>query len=142
MAELFLKRTPTGFQAADEWSFETLKRFKIGDVYRANVRKSRNYEHHKLAFALLSLTFKNQERYTNFDDFRKAVALAAGHSTELMTVDGEIIRLPGSLSFDALDEVEFGRVMQNMLTVCAHILHDMDEGELAREVEAYGGSHV
>lgn len=137
MARMFLKRTLTGFVPADQAAEDLCKGYKIGEIYKADVVKPRSYQHHKLAFALLSLTFKNQERYQNFDDFRKAVALAAGHSREFISLDGEVMREPGSLAFDALDEVEFTKVMAAMMTVCAHILHDMDEAELAEQVAIY-----
>jgi hypothetical protein len=141
MAKLFLKRTLAGFAAADEASSELMRKYKVGDIYKASVTKSRSYQHHKLAFALLSLTYENQDRYTNFDDFRKAVALAAGHSREYISLDGEIVREAGSLSYDALDEVEFGKIMPIMMTICAHILHDMDLSELEAEVSRYADEH-
>lgn len=136
MARLYLKRTLSGFVPADEPSAELARKYKTGEVYRADVVKPRSYAHHKLAFALLNLTFSNQERYGNFDDFRKAVAMAAGHSREYVGIDGEIWREAGSLSYDALDEVEFTRVMASMMTICAQIL-DVTEPELAGEVSRY-----
>lgn len=141
MAELYLKRSLSGFIPADEASSELMRKYKVGEVYRADVVKPRSYQHHKLCMALLSLTYENQDRYQNFDDFRKAVALASGHSREFTSLDGEIIREAGSLSYDALDEVEFGQLMPRMMTVCAHILHDMDLTELEAEVARYADQH-
>ena len=140
MARLYLKRTLSGFAAADEPSVDIARKFKVGEIYRADIVKPRSYAHHKLAFALLNLTFSNQERYGNFDDFRKAVAMAAGHSREYVGIDGEIWREAGSLSYDALDEVEFTRVMASMMTICAQIL-DVTEPELAGEVSRYADEH-
>lgn len=140
MARLYLKRTLSGFAPADEPSADIARKFKVGEIYRADIIKPRSYAHHKLAFALLNLTFSNQERYGNFDDFRKAVAMAAGHSREYVGIDGEIWREAGSLSYDALDEVEFTRVMAAMMTICAQIL-DVTEPELAGEVSRYADEH-
>lgn len=140
MARLYLKRTLSGFAPADEPSADIARKFKVGEIYRADIIKPRSYAHHKLAFALLNLTFSNQERYGNFDDFRKAVAMAAGHSREYVGIDGEIWREAGSLSYDALDEVEFTRVMASMMTICAQIL-DVTEPELAGEVSRYADEH-
>ena len=136
MARLYLKRTLSGFAPADEPSADIARKFKVGEIYRADIVKPRSYAHHKLCMALLNLTYSNQERYGNFDDFRKAVAMAAGHSREYVGIDGEIWREAGSLSYDALDEVEFTRVMAAMMTVCAQIL-DVTEPELAGEVSRY-----
>lgn len=141
MAKLYLKRTLVGFAAADEATSELMRKYKIGEVYKADVVKPRSYQHHKLCMALLSMTYENQDRYTDFTVFRKAVALAAGHSIEYVSLDGEIIREAGSLSYDALDEVEFGQLMPRMMTVCAHLLHDMDLDELEAEISRYADEH-
>lgn len=140
MARLYLKRTLSGFVPADEPSAELARKYKTGEVYRADVVKPRSYQHHKLCMALLTLTYQNQERYTNFDMFRKAVALEAGHVNEIIKLDGEVVLEPGSLSYDALDEVEFTRVMGAMMTICARIL-DVSEPELAGEVSRYADEH-
>ena len=140
MARLYLKRTLSGFVPADEPSAELARKYKTGEVYRADVVKPRSYQHHKLCMALLTLTYQNQERYTNFDMFRKAVALEAGHVNEIIKLDGEVVLEPGSLSYDALDEIEFTRVMASMMTICAQIL-DVTEPELAGEVSRYADEH-
>lgn len=137
MARLFLKRTLTGFVAADEPSQELTRKYQVGEIYRAEIVKPRSYKHHKLAFALLNLTYENQERYTSFEIFRKAVAIAAGHVDELIKLDGEIIFLPRSINYDTLDEIEFTKVFGAMMTVCAGILHDVGIMELEAEVSRY-----
>lgn len=139
--KIYLKRTLTGFVPADEASADATRKYKVGEVYRADVVKPRSYQHHKLCMALLNLTYENQERYQSFDVFRKAVAFAAGHVNEYPSIDGEIICEAGSLSYDALDEVQFTAVMTAMMTVCAHILNDMDEAELAAQVAIYADQH-
>ncbi|MDE2107343.1 MAG: DUF1367 family protein [Patescibacteria group bacterium] len=136
MARLFLRKTLTGFAPADGPSTETWKRYKLNEVYKSDVVKPRSYRHHCLAFALLSLTFDNQDRYDNFEHFRKAVAIAAGHVEELVTLDGEVLLQPKSISYDALDEVEFTQVSAAMMAVCARLL-DVSEPELAAEVSRY-----
>jgi hypothetical protein len=136
MARLYLKKTLTGFVPADEETRMLGRKYKLGEIYKADVVKPRSYQHHKLCMALLNLTYQNQERYTNFEEFRKAVAMAAGHCEELHTLDGEVLKLPGSLSYDALDEVEFTQVMAAMMSVCCGIL-GMNAPELEAEVSKY-----
>ncbi len=146
MARIYLKRVLTGFVAADEPSATLLRRYKVGEVYRADVVKPRSYKHHKLIMALLNLTFENlPERfarsYASFDQFRYAVALEAGHSESFVTLHGEILTQPKSISYDAIpDDVEFGKVASAMMTICARIL-EMTEPELAIEVAKYADAH-
>lgn len=122
MARLYLKKTLTGFAPADEETRELGRKYKLGEVYRADVVKPRSYQHHKLCMALLNLTYLNQEQYSTFEQFRKAVAMEAGHCEELHTLHGEVLKLPKSISYDALDEVEFTAVFGAMMTVCCSIL--------------------
>ena len=137
MARMYLKKTLTGFAPADEPSLEVARKFKLNEIYRADVVKPRSYQHHKLIFSLLSLTYENQERYSNFEVFRKAVAFAAGHVSEWTTLDGEIVREAASISYDALDEISFTAVAGAMMTVCAHLLGDIGIPELEAEVSKY-----
>lgn len=143
MARLYLTRTLTGFIPADEPSRETWKRYKLGEEYRADIVKPRNYKFHKLCFALLNLTFDNQEQYepTQFNLFRKMVAIEAGHVEYVTSPDGEIFPQAKSLSYDEMDDIEFEQLFPKMMDVCATIMHNMDKKELAREVEIYASQH-
>lgn len=141
MADVYLKRTLTGFVPADEASAEATRKYKVGEIYRAKVVKPRSYQHHKLCMALLNLTFENQERYDNFNKFRYAVAVEAGHFDELVAPSGEVFKMPRSLSYDALDEVEFSQVMPALMTVCANLLGGMGLTELEAQVSIYCDQH-
>jgi hypothetical protein len=146
MARIFLKRTLTGLAAADEPSASLLRKYKVGEVYRCDIVKPRSYKHHKLCMALLNLTFENlpekcSKSYATFNQFRYALALEIGHSESFVSLDGEIMTLPKSISYDAIpDDVEFGKIMAAMMTVCARIL-DLDEPHLAAEVSKYADEH-
>jgi hypothetical protein len=133
----FLRKTLTGWAPADEASRDAWSHYKLGDVYRADVVKPRSYQHHKLCMALLSLTYGNQDRYTSFEHFRKAVAIEAGHVDELIGLDGVIYLQPKSISYSALDEVEFTKVFGAMMTVCARLLGGIGMTELEGEVSRY-----
>lgn len=142
MARLFLKKTLSGFIAADEPSLEIAKKYKLNGVYRADIVKPRSYQHHKLCMALLSMTYQNlpeqlEHTWPTFDKFRYAVAEESGHVDEYVTLDGETKTRARSISYDSIpDDVEFGRVMAGMMTICARIL-DMSEPDLAAEVSRY-----
>lgn len=146
MARVFLKRTLTGFVPADETSLELTRKYKVGGVYRADVVRPRSYEHHKMIFSMLSLTYKNlperlSAQYPSFDSFRYALAKASGHIVRYIDLDGVACEEAGSLSYDAIpDDVEFGQIAAAMMTICAQIL-DVTEPELAGEVSRYADEH-
>lgn len=139
MARVYLKRTLNGFSAADEASQEIVRRYKVGEVYRADVVKPRSYQHHKQMFALLDLTYNNlPDRYKAIwptdKAFRRGLAQAVGHVEEFATPDGEIHTIPLSLSYDDVpDEVDFGKIAGLMMAVCAELL-GVDVPDLAAEV--------
>lgn len=139
MAKLYLKRTLGGsFIAADESSLEIARRFRADTILRADIVKPRSYRHHCQFLALLDLTFQNQDKYTDFKMFRRAVALAAGHVEQVITLDGECQLVPLSYSYDELpDEIEFTEKFAAAMTVCAHLMHDMGIPELEAEVSRY-----
>lgn len=143
MARLYMHKRPDGaFVPADEPSAEVSRKYKANQVYRCDLVRPRSYEHHKLCMALLNLTYLNlpeklEALWPTFDLFRYAVAEAAGHFIEYVTIEGEVKRTAKSISYDAIpDDVEFGKVMAGMMTVCARIL-DVSEPELAGEVSRY-----
>jgi hypothetical protein len=137
MADIWLKRTLTGFAPADDEATETAKRYKLGELYRGKIVKPRSGPAHRLCFALLSLTFANQDTYKDFRQFRRWLAWKVDHTDEVMDPSGEIIKFPRSLSFDDVDQVEFDKLFPKMMTACAHLLHDIGLEELEAEVARY-----
>jgi hypothetical protein len=146
MARIFLKKTLTGFAPADGASEILHHKYKLHEVYRADIVKPRSYHHHKLCMALLSLTYENLPEkyakcYASFDQFRYAVAEEAGHAESYVSLHGEIKTRARSISYDEIpDDVEFGQVMAAMMTVCARIL-EMEAPLLADEVARYADAH-
>lgn len=143
MADIFLKRTLTGFAPNDASSENIWRKYKLNDIYRAKVTKPRNYKHHCLFMCLLDKTYENQEKYTNDRMFRRAVAREAGHVEELITLDGEQLLIPLSYSYDEIpDEDDFTKAFGAAMTVCAAILRvtaPFLEEEIARYAnENYG----
>lgn len=137
MKEVFLTKTLSGFVCADEQSKQAVRGWKIGETLRCSLKKPRDYTNHKRYFALLTLTFDNQSAYTNFEHFRKAVQIAAGHVDELITLDGEVVLVPRSIDYTTLDELQFCVVFAETMTVCAKILGDLELHHLEQEVARY-----
>src|SRR5688572_24455728 len=138
----FVRKTLAGWAPHDAQAETLHKRCHIGQAYRADIVQPRNYRHHCLFMALLELTFNNQEQYEDAWAFRTAVALAAGHVRQYITLDGEIQYVPLRYSYDDIPDegdftVEFGKAM----TVCARLLGNMEMLELEAEVSRYADEH-
>lgn len=139
---VYLRRTLDGLAASDEEAAEALLRYKVGEMYRCEIVKPRSYQHHKLVFALLALTYSNlPDRYRSIwpdaRAFRRGLADAVGHHSEYVTKDGEIRKFPRSLSYDDMpDEGEFSEIAARMMAVCSELI-GVAEPELAAQVEQY-----
>ncbi len=138
----FVRKTLTGWVPADKASEAMHKRHKLNAVLKAEIVQPRSYKHHCMFMALLELTFANQDRYTDDWAFRSAVALAAGHAREFVTVDGEIHWVPMRYSYDDIpDQGDFGTEFGKAMAVCADMLGERNLKHLQAEVEQYATRH-
>ena len=78
-----------------------------GEIYQLTVWFPRNQKLHGLHFALLTTVFDNQEQFTDPDQLRAWLQVGAGHCEFVPGPKGRMVALPKSISFRALDDVEF-----------------------------------
>lgn len=107
MAKLCVVRKNNVFFPASESDADIAKKFKYGEVYQCEIKKPRNLKFHRKFFALLQYVFDNQDKYSNLSDLRVEILLQCGAYDEHITVDGKMVYVPKSLSFESMDDVEF-----------------------------------
>lgn len=99
------------------------------------VRKARNVQHFRKFYALMTLVFQNQERYTSLDELVDVVKIYVGWCDIMETASGEKVYRPRSLSFSRMDQIEFdgfyGRVIDMILT---RFLPTVTREDLEREL--------
>lgn len=139
MAKILLRKRLDGCLApTDEECEEVLKRHKVGSEFWVEIKKARNPKYHRMYMALLRIVYENQERYTNFRIFRKAVELAAGHVEIIPSLDGEPHIQVQSIAWDALDEHGFQELFPQVMRVCVDgFLKGVGLDELRQEVERH-----
>lgn len=115
MKVLLVKQLNGGFLPAYDSDKDHLKRIKVGEMVEANVTKPRALKLHKKFFALMNMVFQNQEIYQNIDDLRHDLTVEAGYYREVVNVHGEIIKRAKSISFAAMDQVEFDKYFDDVL---------------------------
>lgn len=130
--EVLLRKTFTGF-APENGEDEKLKRFKLGDTVKAKIVVPRNVGFHRKFFALLKLTFQNQELIDNYDDFREAVTITAGFFRWSKDLHGNEFKRAKSISFAKMDQAEFEEVYSRVLDVCLNVL-GCEKKELENEI--------
>lgn len=136
MAELWLLKGPDGnLHPSSEEDESYLKKFKIGDVFKAEVRMKRNGKHHRLGMAMLQEVFRNQDRYDNFESFMIEVKILTGHVDTHISADGQIYYSVKSIAFDKMDELEFSQWKNDALNaVFRHFIPVMSEREQERVI--------
>lgn len=129
--------TANGLVPVGDDSYDSKKRLKVGTVYQAEIRLKRNYEFHKKYFALINCAWEYlPENQTNgfrtVDIFRKWVEIQAGHCDILEFKNGDVMRLPKSISFDSIDNAEFSDLYERVKDVIWGLISryvDLDEFE-------------
>lgn len=111
---------------------------KYGTVLKVKISEPRNGGFHRLYFALLTVAFQNQEKYDVFEDFRVECQLRSGHYREHVTLKGNVVYVPESISYNKLDNEEFSKLYNKALSVIIkHFLTGTTEIELSEEVSNY-----
>lgn len=105
-----------------------LETMKPGTWVRMEWARPRNGSHHRKFFALLSLVAENSETYDTTEKALVAVKLVTGHADPFIDPStGELIQLPRSIAYDAMDQDEFDRFYEAAIDgVLRHILPGMD----------------
>ena len=126
------KAEPGVLIAADQPSYEALRKWPMGQGIKATVNRVRNIKFHRKFFGLLSVIASYSDVYDNTDKALVAVKLAAGHVDWIAHPDGKaLVPVPKSISFASLDEDSFSKFYSNAIdAVLKHILPQMDEQSL------------
>ncbi len=134
--EIYLIKTDTGqFIPAYNSGYEKAKRFKPGETLLADIKRPRNIGFHRKFFALLNLGFENQEQYDNFEDYRAVFIMKTG-KYKVIETDRGVVYLPKSISFAAMDNLEFEELYSRMIDVLIKEL-GLDQEAIEKELSTF-----
>lgn len=134
--EINLIKHKGSVMACTDDDIDKLKKLKEGEVYSFEVKRFRNYAFHKKFFAMLNLAYENQDRYKDFEHFRKVMTMKAGYFDEVATDKG-VVFLPKSISFDKMDNFEFENCYEKVLTAVMDEV-GLDKQDILAELAAFG----
>jgi len=148
--EMTFIKTPAGFVPSDPKTGEYAEKMKMGASIHGDFKKMRNAAFHRKGMSLLWLAFEYWQpgqincKYgtplKNFDRFRKDLTILAGFYEVYIRVDGTTRVEAKSLSFGSMEEEEFGRVYQGLLTVIAErILPKIPEDKIEEMADKFWG---
>lgn len=108
---------------------EEIDKLRSGVVYLADLKKERNSLFHRKVLALLRLGFDCWEPKVlegdqtgfapekNFEAFREKITILAGHYFLVCDLDGKVYPKAKSISFAAMDEIEFEALFSSFVDV-------------------------
>lgn len=140
----FLARKDLGhLTPVDAAGEEALRKLRFGDVVTVEVKKPRNGKHHRLYWALIGIVFDNQDRYETTEQLHNALKIAAGIYTPLEMPGGVVHKVPGSISFESMDQTAFSQFYDRVCDLIAqHFLPGVSVEDLKAEVEQMIGARA
>jgi hypothetical protein len=135
--KLHVIKTQTGLKPAYDSDYEIYSKIPLNEVFEIEYRKPRNLLFHRKYFALMKLAFENQTDYRNLNDLRRDISIVAGYYDEVVNkVTGEVYKMPKSISFAQMDEIEFSELYERTKDVICKWLGVNDES-IEQEIYQY-----
>ena len=143
--DIFCKVTPCGLVPLHDSDLDLKKRLRVGSVVRCKVSNPRNYEHHKMFFALVRLTFDNLplplvEKWNirNEYDMLRRFKRDLGYFTNTINEYGEHEIEYLSISFAAMEQHEFEQFYNQCIDlVLFKYIKGIDKQDLITEIENF-----
>jgi len=117
MSRVALVKVSDSYWPLAQHDIDELGNVAAGEVLMCDVKRNRNVGHHKKGFKLLHLMFDNQDKFDDFETFRDWVQIAAGIVERIIGPEGELYYKIKSLAFDKMDQSEFEKVYNKIVTV-------------------------
>lgn len=135
--EFYVKKVFGKFEAADDPSYEIMKKYKQGEVYRAKIWKPRDIIKHRKFFILINnVVFPNQDKYDSEDSLRREITLRCGYYSEHVTLKGKTIFIADSIAFNKMDDIEFEQLYSKAIDIILqYFLKGSTQEELEEEVQ-------
>jgi len=117
--------------------YESFKKIPLNEIIEIEYKKQRNIKFHRKLFSLLNLAYSNQNLFDNLDDMRYCLMLECNLSEiKVNRLTGETFKVPKSLQFAKMDEIEFNEVYNTLKQYICEWLGVTNE-QINEEIEQY-----
>lgn len=134
LTDVMLVKRLNGLHAADDAAADVVRALAQGEVIRANIRKPRNLQFHRKFFALLQLVYESTELWPSVDELLIDLKFRLGHVDAVQLSSGEVVKLPKSISFAKMDDVEFSQFFDRSMRVLCEMAGGIEEDGLREAV--------
>lgn len=122
--------------AANDETFERVKKMAVGESIFMEWKPRRNYQFHKKLFSLLNFVYENQSHYKSVDNLLEAYKFKAGLFETIVTHKGHKHYKAKSISFHSMDNDEFEKFYSAAIDTSLELI-PMDRKELEDTVLRY-----
>lgn len=141
-----VKKANSLFAAAYDTDHEAVKSIAVGELIEVEYKKKRNYQYHKKFFAMLKFVLENcpdvidnntgeiKPLFRSIEQILAYIKLQIHYDSIL--INGCETRLPKSISFSAMDNVEFENFYNKTFDVVREIIN-IEKQELEQELINY-----
>lgn len=124
-------------KAAYDSDYESFKKIPLNEIIEIEYKKQRNIKFHRKLFSLLNLAYSNQNIFDNLEDMRYCLMLECNLSEiKVNKLTGEMFKIPKSLQFNKMDEIEFNEVYNTLKQYICQWLGVTNE-QINEEIEQY-----
>lgn len=131
--KIYLKRTGDTLVPLSVADHDSLKRIRDGEIIHVEYKKPRNPLFHNKFMSLVRTVYDNQETYPSVDALLNVFKVELGYYDTMQWRSMEI-RIPRSISFASMDEIEFEEFYNKAVTM---VLHRFLPSVSKVELEAY-----
>lgn len=133
MTEVMMQKAFGGLKPASEDAYRILGKIPNGAEVVVNVRdmSRRTGEQHNFFFVLVTILFESQERYTDFDAFRRDLLVHLGFCDVTELRDGTKVAVAHSVKPSKMSQDEFNRLIDAVLNFAVRM--GFDKGQIEEE---------
>lgn len=136
------------FVAADDMYLPALQKFKNGEMYEVEVKRTRNPQFHRKVFSFFKFCFehwaadKTEWKYFDerkqFNTFRKNLTVLAGFKEVSYTIDGRVRVEAQSLSYGNMEQDEFEACYSALINAALkHIFNNTTDQNIINQLYAF-----
>lgn len=130
--DVVLRVTKAGYGPHDKAAKAQHAKLCPGLLVGARIARSRSIVQNKLYWAVLGAVVDATGKWGSAEELHLALKVATGHVDLVHLIDGRLVKVPGSTSFDAMNQEEFQAYMDHAF----RILSDDVGFDVERALEA------
>lgn len=137
--EIYLRREGYKLCADDQEAVEFIQSMKVGQGCKVIASKPRNLGFHRKFFKLIDTAFELwdvPEHNKMLKTFRADITVLCGHSDVTIKLNGDLRRVPKSISFASMSQEDFEALYSKAIDVILeHVLTNYKREDLDRAIK-------